>query len=777
MKTLNVTLVGGIVILGSLLPAPAVAQQDGNEVQLEEIVVTARKREESVLETPVSISVFSSEVIERASMQSLEDVAALTPGLTFNSYAAGNYAVPTIRGMAQTDITNIENNVSTFLNGVFLPNKSGIDISLLDLERIEVVKGPQSALYGRNSFAGSINYITRDPGQELSGSVTATVGSDEREVLQGAISIPLSDRTAVRLAGGYDSFDGTIGNISDSENLGGWERTSFAATLASQATDRLAVDAFLFVTDEENDHTPILQIDNNCAPGIDSFGFTLPVNASFCGDLPSADSVDIDPRATGGDKRSIFGGLSLEYETDFGTISALAAYSDSESRDNGDNDFTASGTDYRVFNFLTFQVVDTINLSTFTGNEFETEDASLEVRFRSNADGPLSWMVGGFYAKTILTESLFQSIVGDASGLAPLTGPFLAGGVPIQDDPEASTVLTVSDYDLESIAIFGEVSYDFSDNWSTTLELRYTDEEREGDLPLSVGAPGPGRVSDDFSFVTPRLIVNFNPAGSDGSSLWYGSVARGVKSGGFNNTNSPIPEDAVYDEEENWTWEVGYKNVFAQGRVQFSAAAYYVDWKDLQIRSFGAANLALIQNVSGAEVVGFEAQLAAALTENITINAGYAFTDPTYDDDATASSARRECGIPESICSRDAEGLAIIGGNQLERTSAHQFNLSGQYSTVFNNGWEGFARLDISHQSEQQNVINQNAIPDRTLVNLRLGYEGDRYAIALWGRNLTDEDYARASLFFNVPDAFPVFSYKSILAERRTWGITGTVRF
>ncbi|MEM7452635.1 MAG: TonB-dependent receptor, partial [Pseudomonadota bacterium] len=245
----------------------------------------------------------------------------------------------------------------------------------------------------------------------------------------------------------------------------------------------------------------------------------------------------------------------------------------------------------------------------------------------------------------------------------------------------------------------------------------------------------------------------------------------------FNNTNSPIPEDAVYDEEENWTWEVGYKNVFAQGRVQFSAAAYYVDWKDLQIRSFGAANLALIQNVSGAEVVGFEAQLAAALTENITINAGYAFTDPTYDDDATASSARRECGIPESICSRDAEGLAIIGGNQLERTSEHQFNLSGQYSTVFNNGWEGFARLDISHQSEQQNVINQNAIPDRTLVNLRLGYEGDRYAIALWGRNLTDEDYARASLFFNVPDAFPVFSYKSILAERRTWGITGTVRF
>ena len=124
MKTLNVTLVGGIVILGSLLPAPAVAQQDGNEVQLEEIVVTARKREESVLETPVSISVFSSEVIERASMQSLEDVAALTPGLTFNSYAAGNYAVPTIRGMARADITDIEDNVSACLNGGFLPDES-----------------------------------------------------------------------------------------------------------------------------------------------------------------------------------------------------------------------------------------------------------------------------------------------------------------------------------------------------------------------------------------------------------------------------------------------------------------------------------------------------------------------------------------------------------------------------------------------------------------------------------------------------------------------------
>ncbi|MFK8052909.1 MAG: TonB-dependent receptor [Woeseiaceae bacterium] len=765
-----------LVATGAFASATAFAQDNSADtVRLDEIVVTARKREESLQDIPVAITAFSAQDIERGSFQSLEDVAANTPGLTFNSFAAGNYAIPTIRGVAQTDITNIENNVSTFLNGIFLSNKSGLDVSLLDLERIEVVKGPQSALYGRNSFAGSINYVMRQPEEEFGGRINATVGSDERQGLNGSLNFPLGERAAGRIAVGYDSFDGTIGNISDDENLGGYDKLSFAGTLSMNPVDALTVDAFFFATDEENDHSPILQVNNNCAPGIDSFGFTLPVNSSFCGDLPDADSVDIDPRATGGDKKSILTGVSLNYETAAGTFSALASYSDSESRDNGDNDFTAAGTDYRVFSFITFQVVDTINLSTFTGNEFESEDASLEVRFRSNQDEAFRWMVGGFYSKTNLTESLFQSIIGDPSGLAPVTGPFLAGGVPIQNDPNNSTVLTVSDFDLESAAIFAELGYDFSDEWNATFEIRYSNETRDASLPLSVGAPGPGNVGEDFSFVTPRLIVNYAP--SNTNALFYASAARGVKAGGFNNTSSSVEEDATYDEESNWTYEIGYKNTFGDGRYQFDAAAYYIDWTDLQIRTFGAANLALIQNVSGASVRGFEASMAAAVTDKFTLSGGYAYTDPTYDDDATTSSARRECGIPAAICQRDATGSAIIGGNQLERTSQHQFNLTGEYSTQFSNGWDGFARLDATYQSEQPNVINQNAVPARTLLNMRLGLENERYSVSFWAKNLTDESYARAALFFNVPDAFPVFSYKSILGERRTFGVTAGVRF
>ncbi|MEO0575564.1 MAG: TonB-dependent receptor [Pseudomonadota bacterium] len=763
-----------MVACSMMLPTQANAQDSGAS-RLDEIVVTARKREESLQDIPVAITAFSAKDIERSTMQSMEDIAAYTPGLTFNSFSAGNYAIPTIRGVAQTDITNIENNVSTFLNGIYLSNKSGLDISLLDLERIEVVKGPQSALYGRNSFAGSINYVMNAPDETLGGSINATLGSDERQGLTGALNFPLGERAAGRIAVGYDSFDGTIGNISDDENLGGYDKLSFAATVTANPIDALTIDAFLFTTDEENDHSPILQVDNNCAPGIDSFGFTLPLNASFCGELPAADEVDIDPRATGGDKKSILAGVSVNYETDAGTLSALASYSDSESRDNGDNDFTASGTDYRVFSFITFQIVDTINLATFTGNEFETEDTSLELRFRSNQDNALRWMVGAFYSKTNLTESLFQSIVGDPSGLAPVTGPFLAGGVPIQNDPNNSTVLTVSDFDLESAAIFAELGYDFTNEWNATLELRYSNETRDANLPLSVGAPGPGQVSEDFSYVTPRLIVNYAPDGSD--TLLYSSFARGVKAGGFNNTSSSIIEDATYDEESNWTFEVGYKNTFGDGRYQFNAAAYFIDWEDLQIRSFGAANLALIQNVSGASVTGFETSVVAALTDNFTLSAGYAYTDPTYDDDAAVSGSRRECGIPAVICQRDDAGAAIIGGNQLERTSQNQFNMTAEFTKDFDNGWGSFARLDATYQSEQPNAINQNSVPDRTLVNVRLGLENERYSVSLWAKNLTDESYARAALFFNVPDAFPVFSYKSILAERRTFGITAGYRF
>ncbi|MFK7887960.1 MAG: TonB-dependent receptor [Gammaproteobacteria bacterium] len=777
MKSTAIARIVSVAVAGSTLSVPVASHaQDAAEGPfIEELVVTARKKSESLQDVPLSITALSQQVLERATIASMEDVAAMTPGLTFNSFAAGNYAVPTIRGVAQTDITNIENNVSTFFNGIYLSNKSSLDVSMLDLERIEVVKGPQSALYGRNSFSGSINYVTRDPADELSGRVQATLGSDERQALMGSINIPLGERASARLAVGSDSFDGTIENTAGGGNLGGFDRTSLAGTLIMEPTDALSIDAFFFYTDEDNDHSALLQVDNNCAPGVNSFGFVLQVNASYCGELPSSDSVDIDPRATGGQKESLLGGISLDYDlANNGTLSAMASYSDASSRDNGDNDFTSAGTDYRVFSFTTFQVVDTINLSTFTGNEFETEDTSLEVRYRSDQSEAFRWLAGGFYSKTNLTESLFQSIVGDASGLAFLTGPFLAPGVTVQNDPNNSTVLTLSDYDLESRAIFGGFDYDINDIWTATVEMRFTEETRDANLPLSVGAPGPGRVTEDYSFFTPRFILS-SKVGEDG--LFYGSIAQGVKSGGFNNTNSSAASDAIYDEESNWTYEVGYKNTFNDGRFSVSAAAYYIDWEDLQIRSFGAANLALIQNVSSADVTGFEASFVAALSSQFTLSGGYAFTDPTYGSGATTSAARRECGIPESICSLDATGAAIIDGNQLERTSQHQLSLAGEYVFDLPNAWDGFARLDVNYQSEQPNAINQNSIEARTLVNLRVGIQNDRYSVDLWAKNLTDESFARAALFFNVPDAFPVFSYKSILGERRTVGLTASVRF
>jgi iron complex outermembrane receptor protein len=747
------------------------AQQDEETLTIEVITVTARKRNESLQKTPLSISALTETDIERAGIDSLEDIAALSPGLSFNSYMAGNFSVPTIRGLAQTDITNVENNVSVFLNGIYLSNKSNLDMSLLDIRQIEVIRGPQSALFGRNSFAGSINYQTARPSNELGGNIQAELGSDEKRVLSGVVNLPISDTLNGRFAASYSSFDGTITNSADtSDNLGGYKKQAVSASFAWLPNDDLSVDLFLYYNEEENDHTPALQVNNNCGLGVAGFGgFTIPVFGSYCSDMPSSDTADIDPRATGAEKESFFVGLNFDYQLGNGTLSGLLGYSDTQSKDIGDGDFTSQGTDYLIYNFQTFGVVGTINLDTFNGNRFENEDSSVELRYRSDADKPFRWMFGVAHANTEFTDILFQSVVGDASGLAPLTGAFLPPGVTVTDDPANFTDLNVSKYDFTSLAIFTELEMDFSEQLTGTLELRYTNESRDADLSLSVGSPGPGLLSEDYSSVTPRFIVSYD---IDEDSLLYSSVAKGVKSGGFNNTSSSAPEDLVYDAESNWSYEVGYKTSFAGGRFQTNAALFYVDWKDLQNKSFGESNLAITTNVGDAEVMGAEFSLRAALTDKLTANLGYAYAQPKYDDDTTTTSARRECGVPATVCQRDpVTGEAFIGGNQLARTSEHQLNLSTTYAWELSNNWAAFVRTDISHQSKQPNEINQNAVGARTLANARFGMENETYLIQLWVNNLTNEQYSRSQLFFNVPDAFPVFSYKSVLGDLRSFGI------
>ncbi|MFK8054052.1 MAG: TonB-dependent receptor, partial [Woeseiaceae bacterium] len=196
-----------------LVPAVMAQETTGSGAALDEIVVTARKREEGLQSIPLSVSALSAETIERANVESLEDIAALTAGLTFQSFNGGGLGSPTIRGLAQTDVASVDNNVGVFVDGVFINNKANLSLNLQDIERVEVVKGPQSALYGNNTFGGAINYVTKRPTSEPSGRVNVDVGTDGLYEVGGSFSGSLIDNVlSARISATTSSFDGTIDN-------------------------------------------------------------------------------------------------------------------------------------------------------------------------------------------------------------------------------------------------------------------------------------------------------------------------------------------------------------------------------------------------------------------------------------------------------------------------------------------------------------------------------------------------------------------------------------
>jgi len=272
---------------------PAGAQEAQGVHALEEIVVTARKSAENLQTVPVSITAFTAEDIEAAGIRDLRDVAALTPGLVFDTMIGEYLAIPTIRGLTQNDVFGDVNNVEIFLDGVNVSGRSGLNFNLLDVERIEVVKGPQSALYGRNSFAGAINFVTRRAPDEFSGRVSATGGSEG--TLRGAVHLggPILENLRGRLSVGYDEFDGSYRNNSfPGHELGGHEYRTWSGGLEWDPTDAFSVRANAYYSDDEIGPPAVGFVRGNCE--LNGAGQAL----AFCGELPEANlsALGADPR-------------------------------------------------------------------------------------------------------------------------------------------------------------------------------------------------------------------------------------------------------------------------------------------------------------------------------------------------------------------------------------------------------------------------------------------------------------------------------------------------
>lgn len=741
----------------------AFAQDEASAANNKTIVVTARLVEESLQDIPVAITAFNAEEMQRKSISELEDVALLTPGLTFEDYSNGGFGTPVIRGATQFSITGLEQNVSVLVDGVYIPRSYAFDVGSMNLERIEVVKGPQSALYGANAFAGAVNYISFNRSlTEVSGSAKLEVSENGGFDISGKVSVPLvDDMLAMRLAIGKSKFGGDWVNAhpdADADispgtdgTLGGYDKTSIVVGASFRPVDALTIDFDYYNFDTSSEARAQYRLsradgDLNCSLGGAFLNFGVPPeNQLFCGQLPNAAQAVgggdtpfvIDPRSYGLESESEIYRVNVRADlTDQISVNYLFGHSAADV-------FSAGGSDRDP---LIGPAVNAFTYNPVGGFNYDSH----ELRLQYQGDNGLYLMVGGFLQDGLdIEQSGGQfEVFGDLTPLTTFNG-------------------TIVQTDLKTKAVFGRVAVPLMDERLTIgLEGRYTDEQKTVD----------GLLYEDTYF-TPRASIDYKVTDD---SLLYISAAKGVKSGGINGFLPAVgfdPAERFYGPDTNWTYEIGLKNTFMNGLARLNLAAFYIDWSDLQLQTGatggGVFDRNIITNIGGATSKGIEIDGDIEIAEGIVLNAGLAYIDASFNSGTNSARITRSglCGtvdIPSDVCNFDGD----VSGNALPRSSKLQWNVGASVETPVTDSMDFFGRVDVAGQSKQYiSEINVTEIQPRTLVNGRLGIRGDRWSFSVWGKNLFDKQYVSNAFFISIPfftDIVPT------MGNRRRVGATVT---
>jgi iron complex outermembrane receptor protein len=738
-------------------PAPAVTTTADGSAITDEIVVTARRREERLQDVPLAISAYSEQRLAAQGIKSLADLAAATPGLAFQDLN-GAYAAPVLRGIAQIDQTGPQGNVGVFIDGVYLNNRSALAFDQYDISRIEVVKGPQSALYGRNTFAGAINYVTVDPSTaEFGGKVQGTIGNYGRHEAKGAVNLPLGPNAAMRVFGGYSEFGGTIRNARSGKRLDGWDdRWSAGASFTANLTDNLTLHLFGVHSSTRNDQPALFAIpttQNNC--GATTVVGGRPLNTFFCGTLPYPDTVDLNDTVgygLRGHSNIVYGRLT--YEGDGVKVTGLGSYTNASYGMLFDTSGDPTAVNTPLFGGLSRQLYTN---SVTSGSR----DYNVDVRAESTGDHRLSWMIG---------VNAYDSAVSDILALE-----FQLLGQPNSIPPVFSS--RSGRLRTKGKAIYGSLGYKVTDKLNVQAEVRYAVDDQDF---TGSGAAAGVKGSQTLKYATPRVSLNYQPSRD---LLVYATAARGVKNGGFNSNAVGTPFFS-FGPEKNWTYEFGVKSTLLDGALVANADVFYVDWKAIHAQTqLPFSTLSVVANNGDARVKGIEGQVVYNVTRNLTLEASGALLDPKYKNNVKDGEVAYICGEIAGSTVLTSNCTSFVGGNQIARTSDKQYALSANWNIpeIFT-GTDAFVRADYSWQagkySTSLNLQNQGSIK---LLNARAGLRWKGAEIALWAKNLLQEKYvSRATVVASTADSGPLsgVSYTRVYpGERRTFGVDVSYRF
>ena len=808
--------------LGGVVTVPAYAQNSASAV--EEIIVTARKKEESIQDVPVAVSAISESLIQDLALQDLQDISKITAGLLFDNEFSRQSNRPVIRGQA-----NIlgDSGVAYFIDGVYITG-SIADYDLNEIERIEVVKGPQSALYGRNTYSGAINIITRSPGDEFGGRIQVEISEDDQFELSAGISGPLIGDT---LSGGINlrhfELGGPFTNEFDGNPIGEQESTSMSGVLEWTPSDRFRARLRAYYADLNDGQAALFHqssTENNCFQ--DNGALYGGLGRYFCGTVePGAINTDVRFQAPNArlESEKLQTSLRLDIDlTDELSLTSITGYNRDDTIDISDGDyqptsfqtavFTPGGFPFAGFPVPPFSFGYVGSIVDFTfANLGEEEDISQELRLSFQGEG-VEWLLGAYYFKQ---NSLSQSIRDLPAGAAGAAGasfgaafgqqaalcaqnPICGSIVPFFG-PTIDVPRDASDLSIENTALFGLVSFDLSDTWGVTVEGRFQDEEIEQSaLAQDLGGPVTNTVNPSASFdsFSPRVTVDWQ---ANDNSLLYALYAEGTKPGGFNGVVAIEAGLPTFEEEEVTSFEIGSKNLWYDGQLTANFSLFFnqVDGYQLtQNARSGANTTSATVNAGDADINGLEAEFLyrPVAIEGLTVTFNYAYTDAEFssgfdenqgvlldaaDDGLINCSTGDQFPDPNDPTACNASLFGSIAGNQIPRTAEHMAFFDVDLRRPLEGSeWTFFVGGNLSFESSKfAQVHNQAETGETTLVNARFGFENENFQVNFWGRNLTGED--STPLVLRYADAAGSFRRSFVGTQRRDtyFGVTATARF
>lgn len=682
---------------------------------MEEVLVSARRKEERAQDVPVSIAVITSDSIERQSLFSLREAGNSIPNLDIRSHAAQGSSAPVIMlrgvGQLQADLPN-DPGVGVYVDGVYMGRNQGVDFDLLDLERVEILRGPQGTLFGRNTTGGALNITSKRPTQEFEGRARVAFGSLDRRDVDAQLNIPLSPTLAARISASSRKQDG-FGHRADfatgarTGDFGDVDRISTRAQLLWSPSDTFEL---LGIADysKTDQATAVRSITRVYPPAGPIALLNTVIDPPYDSRFVSTDRFTSYATGRSADQSRPYGASvtatwSLA-DKGLQTVKSITSYRNLE---------TLNAVDYDGSPYL---ILD-------TSHAVDQEQISQEFQLSGSSFDRLEWTGGLYYfwedANLVQESPAFENL-------------FLSFGRDVGFRGESSQV-------TRSYAAYGQGTYSFTDRLGMTLGLRYTHENKEVSRLKEGFYTGAAIVpfetlKKDWDAVTPRIDLNFRWTPT---VMTYASVAEGFRSGGFNSNPATASDRAPFDPEYLWTYELGMKSDWFGRRLRVNTAVFYSDYKDMQFVvnrvSPAGTPIKTYENAGSATIQGFELETVAMPLDGLRFTLGVGYTDAKYTDLSVASGVQPDSRFPN--------------------TPEWSTNVGAEYTVPVSEAGALSFRVDYSRKSSVMlaNLFatgpnNTPIQPDYGVLDARVSFDvSNAWTVAAFGRNLTNERYFAAA--------------------------------